>query len=102
MTGEQVEVGIKSDKIQRDAYSSSVKKPFVGKKEVSAAYDHRNQNKIDRRPTVGAFMISNLAPNQQRNYQRKSEAPMRRFTRINMTMSQVLPQLLRTNLAILK
>ena len=39
LTGERVEAGIKSSKIQRDAYSSTMKKPFTGKKEVSAAYD---------------------------------------------------------------
>ena len=32
LTGERVEAGIKSGKIQRDAYSSTVKKPFSGKK----------------------------------------------------------------------
>ena len=100
MTGERVEASIKSEKIQRDASSSMMKKPFVGKKEVSVAYDHRNQNKTERRPTVWAVMISNPVPNQQRNYQRKPEAPMRRFTGINMTMSQVFPHLLRTNLEI--
>ena len=59
MTGERVEASIKIDKIQRDASSSMMKKPFVGKKEVSAAYDHRNQNKTEPRPAVGAVMISN-------------------------------------------
>ena len=47
-------------------------------------------------------MISNPMPNQQRNYQRKPKAPMRRFTRINMTLSQVLPYLLKSNLVTLK
>ena len=42
MTGERVETGIKSGKIQRDASLRTMKKPFVGKKEVNAAYDHRN------------------------------------------------------------
>ena len=41
-------------------------------------------------------MISNPVPNQQRIYQCKPEAPMRRFTRVNMTMSQILPHLLKT------
>ena len=79
-----------------------MKKPFVGKKEVNDAYDYRNQNKTDRRPAVGAVMISNPVPNQQRNYQHKPEAPMRWFTRINMTMSQILPHLMKTNLTTLK
>ena len=45
MTGERVEAGINNGKIQRDVSSSMMKKPFTGKKEVSVAYDHRNQNK---------------------------------------------------------
>ena len=32
LTGERVEAGIKSGKIQRDASSSTAKKPFTGKK----------------------------------------------------------------------
>ena len=38
LTGEGVEVGIKSGKIQRVASSSVMKKPFSGKKEVSVVY----------------------------------------------------------------
>ena len=102
MTGERVEAGIKSGKIQRDISSSTMKKPFTRKKEVSVAYDHRNKNKTESRPTIGAVMIFNPVPNQQRNYQRRPEAPMRRFTRINMTLSQVLPHLLKSNLVTLK
>ena len=47
MICERVEVGIKSGKIQRDVSSSTIKKPFIGKKEVSVAYDHRNQDKLN-------------------------------------------------------
>ena len=64
MIGERVEADIKSGKIQRDASSSTMKKPFTGKKEVSVAYGHRNQNKIEHRPTVWAVMISNHVSNQ--------------------------------------
>ena len=64
MTGERVEAGIKSGKIQRDVSSSTMKKPFTRKKEVSVAYDNRNQSKNECRPTVGAVMISNPVPNQ--------------------------------------
>ena len=67
MTGERVEAGIKSGKIQRDASLSAIKKPFTRKKEVSAAYDHRNQDKTECRPMIGAAMISKPAPIQQRN-----------------------------------
>ena len=39
LTGERVEAEIRSGKIQEDTSSSSVKIPFVGKKEVSAICD---------------------------------------------------------------
>ena len=51
---------------------------------------------------VGAFMISNPASNQQRNKQRRPDAPRRQLTRINMTLSQVLPHPLKSNLLTLK
>ena len=39
LTGERVEAGIKSGKIQKDTSSSAVvTKPFIGKKEVVAVY----------------------------------------------------------------
>ena len=39
LTGERVEAGIKSGKIQKDASASTVmRKPFTGKKEVSVVY----------------------------------------------------------------
>ena len=44
MTGERVEAGIQSGKIQKDTSSSSVKKPFTGKKEASAIYSPRGQS----------------------------------------------------------
>ena len=43
ITGERVEADIKSGKIQRDVSSSTMKKPFIGKKEVSGAYNHINK-----------------------------------------------------------
>ena len=54
------------------------------------------------RLTVGAVIISNPASNQQRNNQRKPDAPRRQFTRINMTLSQVFQHLLKSNLVTLK
>ena len=46
LTGERVEAGIRRGKIQKDASTSAaVKKPFSGKKEVSAIYSHRNQGR---------------------------------------------------------
>ena len=47
-------------------------------------------------------MIPKPAPDQQRNNQPRMERPVRQFTRINMTPSQVLPHLLRSNLVTLK
>ena len=38
LTGEKVEAGIKSGKIQNDVSSSFIRKPFIGKKEVGATY----------------------------------------------------------------
>ena len=65
MIDDQVEAGIRSGKIKRYVSSSTMKKPFTGNKEVSVSYNHRNQNKTERRPTIGAVMISNPVPNQQ-------------------------------------
>ena len=47
MTGERVESSIKSGKIQRYVSSSTMKKPFTGKQEVSVVYDHRNKKKLN-------------------------------------------------------
>ena len=44
LTGERVEAGIRSGKIQKDASSSAARKPFAGKKEVSVVYNQKNQN----------------------------------------------------------
>ena len=77
LTGEQVEAGIKSGKIQRDASSSTVRKPLSGKKEAIAAYGQRHQSKTEHRPMVGAVIISNPASNQQRNNQHIPDAPRR-------------------------
>ena len=77
LTGERVEAGIRSGKIQKDTSSSAGKRPFMGKKEVSAAYSQRNQGRTEHHPTVGAVMISKPAATQQRNNQPKAERPMR-------------------------
>ena len=102
LTGERVEAGIRSGKIQKDTSSSTLKKPFMGKKEVNAIYNPRSQNRTEHLPTVGAVMIHKPAPTQQRNNQPRTERPVRQFTQINMTLSQILPQLLKTNLVTLR
>ena len=80
LIGERVEAGIKSGKIQKDASSSAVRKPFIGKKEVGVVYHQRNQDRIERRPTVGAVMIPKPAPTQQRNNQPRAKRSVRQFT----------------------
>ena len=60
-----MEAGIRSGKIHKDSSSSAGKRPFVGKKEVSAVYNQRNQGRTEHRPMVGAVMISKLAATQQ-------------------------------------
>ena len=56
LTGERVEAGIRNGKIQKDvSASTAIKKPFTGRKEVSAVYSQRNQGRTERRPMVGAF-----------------------------------------------
>ena len=97
-----MEAGIMSGKIQKDASSNAARKPFSGKKEVSSTYSQRNQDRTERRPSVGAVMISKLAPTQQSNNQPRAERLVRQFTRINMTLSQVLPHLLKSNLVTLR
>ena len=52
MTGERVKAGIKSSKIQKDAYASTaIKKTFPAKKEASAVYSQKSQGGMgaDRR-----------------------------------------------------
>ena len=64
LSGEWVEAGIKNGKIQKDASSAAVRKPFNGKKEVVAVYPQRNQDQVERRPIVGVVMIPKPAPTQ--------------------------------------
>ena len=97
-----MEAGIKNGKIKKDASSSAVRKPFIGKKEVANVYPQRNQERTEHRPMVGAVMIPKPSSTQQRSNQPRTERPVRQFTRINMTLSQVLPHLLRSNLVTLK
>ena len=65
LTGERIESGIKSGKILMATSSNAVKKPFGGKKEVNVVYGHKSHSKSSRHQSVGAVLISNLAPVQQ-------------------------------------
>ena len=68
LTGERVEDGIKSCKIQKYASASTaIKKNFQAKKEVSAVHNQRNQGRTERRPMVGAVMIQNSLADQPRS-----------------------------------
>ena len=98
MTGERIEAGIKSGKIQKGASSGIEKKPF--KKESSVVYSSKSQNRLERRQAVNAVVISRPAIAPQRNNQPRVERPRRQFTQLNMTLSQILPQLLKTRLVI--
>ena len=65
LTGERVEAGIRSGKIQKDTSSGAVKKPFTGKKEASSVYGSRSQSRPEHRQAVNAVVISRptVAPN---------------------------------------
>ena len=102
LTGERVEVGIRSGKIQKDASLSLVNKYFAGKKEACAIYSPRGQNRVEHRQTVSSIMIPRPIVAPQCNNKQRVERPQRKFTRINMTLAEVLPHLLRSNLASLK
>ena len=65
LTGEHVEGGIRSGKIQVDASSSAVKKAFNGKKETNVIYGQKGRVKSDRNQSVEAVLIFNPAPVQQ-------------------------------------
>ena len=76
LTGERVEVGIKSGKIQKDTSAfAAVKKPFPTKKEVSAVHSQRGQGRVERLPVVGAVMIQKTAADQPRNDQPRTNQP---------------------------
>ena len=100
LTGERIEAGIRSGKIQKAASTSAEKRPF--KKEASAVYSPRRQVKPESRQAVNALVISKPVAAPQQYNQQRSERPKRQYTRLSMTLSQILPQLLSTNLVTLK
>ena len=87
LTGERVEAGIKSVKIQEATPSDAQKNPYNGKKESNAVYGKKGRHD----QYVGEILISNPTPAQQRQgHQRKEVAPKRQFTKINMSLTQAL------------
>ena len=53
LTGERVESGTRSGKIQVAASSNAVKKPFNGKKEDNSMYGQKGHGKEGRHQVVG-------------------------------------------------
>ena len=98
LTGERVEAGIMSGKIQKNTSSSTEKKSFGGKREANAVHDQKGRSKADYHQSVGAVLISNSARTQrpqQRNNQPKGERLQRQFTQINLPLSQALQHMLK-------
>ena len=77
LTGERIEAGMKSGKIQKGASSSSKKKPF--KKEASAVYGPRRQDKPERRQSVNAVVIAKPAVAPRQTNQQRAKRPRREF-----------------------
>ena len=103
LTMEHVEYGIKSGKIQVTVSLNFVKKTFNGKKETNVVYGQKSHVKSDRNQSVGAVLISNPAPVQkQPGNRRRSNAPGRKFIKINMPLSQALQNLLKAELITLR
>ncbi|XP_058783353.1 uncharacterized protein LOC131658035 [Vicia villosa] len=100
LTGERVESGIRSGKIQVATSSGVTKKPYSGKTEANAVHSQRGRNRNDSSQSVGAVLISTPTPrqNQQQGYQHRQDAPRRKFTKINMPLSQALQYLLKASL----
>ena len=65
-------------------------------------YISRGQNRVEHRQTISVVMIPRHTTAPQCNNQPRVERPQRQFTRINMTLVEVLPNLLRSNFATLK
>jgi hypothetical protein len=98
LTGERVESGIRSGKIQA-ATSASTKRSYQGRNESNAVYGQKGRNKKNRDHDIGAVTIA--APPSQ-NFQPKQDRPRRQFTRINMTLAQALQGMLKANLITLR
>jgi hypothetical protein len=98
LTGEHVESGIRSGKIQA-ATSTSSKKSYHGKNESNAVYSQKNHNKKNGDHAIGAVTIA--APPAQ-NFQQRQDRPRRQFTKLNMTLAQALQGMLKANLITLR
>ena len=91
---------MKSGKIQKGTSASSEKNPF--KKEASAVYRPKRHDKPERRQSVNAVVIAKPAAAPRQTNPQRAERPRREYSRLSMTLSQILPQLLSTNLVTIK
>ncbi|XP_058759660.1 uncharacterized protein LOC131632969 [Vicia villosa] len=100
LTGERVESGIRSGKIQVSASSGVTKKPYSGRTEANVVHNQKGRNKNDSSQSVRAVLISTPTPrpNQQQGYQRRQDAPRRNFTKINMSLNQAWQHLLKAKI----
>src|SRR3954462_15713657 len=89
LTGERVESGIRSGKIQIATSLGTTKKHFNGRADSNAVY---GQKRINHDQSIGAVLSSTPAPQQGR--QDKQVTPRRQFTKINMSLAQALQHLL--------
>src|SRR3954462_15395568 len=103
LTGERVESGIQSGKIQVGSSSGTTKRPISGRNEVNTMHSQKSR-KSEHHQSVGAVLISTSAPqkDQPPKYTRRPDALRRNFTKINMPISQALQHLLKANLVTLK
>ena len=62
LTGEYVENGIRSAKIQVPTSSDTQKKSYNRKKKSNVMYSQKGRNKRDHNQSLGAILISNPAP----------------------------------------
>ena len=65
-------------------------------------YGPRGQSRPEHCQAVNAVVISRPTVAPQCNHQPRVERPQRQYTRLNMPLSQILPQLLKTKLITLR
>src|SRR3954468_7916732 len=97
LTGERVENGFRSGKIQVGSSSGTTKKHSNGSLDSNAVY---RQKRINHVQSIGAILSS--IPTPQQGHQSKQNTPRRQFTKINMPLSQALQYLLKANLITVK
>ena len=103
LTEERIESGIKSGKIPMASSSNAEKRSFGGKKEINIVHGKRGHSKKDHHQSVGAVLISNPTPVQQRQGNRhRVKYQERQYTKLNMPLSHALQHLLKAELITLR